>query len=64
MVSYNHREHLKHKEVHIMIYLKSFTVTTVTGITRRYIVSLDDGLCWEADSLHEALKMVRLLQCG
>lgn len=47
-----------------MIYLKSFTVTTVTGITRRYIVSLDDGLCWEADSLHEALKMVRLLQCG
>ena len=45
-----------------MIYLKSFTVTTVTGITRRYIVSLDDGLCWEADSLHEALKMVRLLQ--
>ena len=47
-----------------MIYLKSFTAITTNGNIRRYIVSLDDGLCWEADSLHEALKMVQLLQCG
>lgn len=47
-----------------MIYLKSFTVTTANGTMRRYIVSLDDGLRWEADNLHEALKMVQLLQCG
>lgn len=47
-----------------MIYLKSFTVITAKGTVRRYLVSLGDGLCWEADSLHEALKMVQLLQCG
>lgn len=47
-----------------MIYLKSFTVITTKGTMRRYLVSLDDGLCWEADSLHEALKMVQLLQYG
>lgn len=47
-----------------MIYLKSFTAITANGTMRRYIVSLDDGLRWEADSLHEALEMVRLLQCG
>lgn len=47
-----------------MIYLKSFTVTTTNGNIRRYIVSLDDGLWWETDTLREALKMVQLLQCG
>lgn len=47
-----------------MIYLKSFTVITTNGNVRRYLVSLDDGLCWEADTLRDALKMVQLLQCG
>lgn len=47
-----------------MIYLESFTVLTTNGTMRRYLVSFDDGFCLEFDTLHDALKMVWLLQCG